>query len=184
MADARHFCPDCGGIDLQISRQFILLDEAEDTGATAKCPNCGWGGPLSKTVGAVTSEQFWDINRIGDVLLRVVSKHAAGPFIQVMEFVGLFQRPMTQDQVPADWTDADIRQHNELVATGREQVVKAMLAAAISAGFEEAEKVHRTYAVTMNIPLHPALQGDEVTPTQSFGGNVTPINRKKGKRRG
>jgi predicted RNA-binding Zn-ribbon protein involved in translation (DUF1610 family) len=183
MAEARHFCPDCGGIDIQIQRKHILLSEAEDTGATAKCPNCGWEGPLSSTVGAVTSEQFWDIEKIGEVLVRVVSKHAAGPFVQVMEFVGLMQKPLLE--LPADWTEADMRQHNELVASGREQVVKAMLAAAISAGFEEAEKVHRVYAVKMNVPVHPALGAsmDDCQGERSFGGNVTPIS-KKGKRRG
>jgi predicted RNA-binding Zn-ribbon protein involved in translation (DUF1610 family) len=185
MADARHFCPDCGGIDIQITRQFVLLAEAEDTGATAKCPNCGWEGPLSKTVGAVTAEQFWDIERVGEVLLRVVSKHAAGPFVQVMEFVGLIPTKKTLEEFAdsigyekkADLgADGDLKEklakYNEMVDSMREQVVKAMLAASITAGFEEAEKMHRLHAVKMNAPLHPMLREEpKAKKEREFGGN-------------
>ena len=172
--DARHFCPECGGIDLQVQRQYILLAEAEDTGASARCPNCGWEGPLSKTVGAVSSEQFWDIERVGEVLLRVVSKHAAGPFIQVMEFTGLLPRR----REPGDDKDEAARvAHNEIVDEMRTEVVRAMLSGAITGGFEAAERAHRAYAAKLGTEVHPALAEEP----KSFGGNVTPIDRKRGK---
>jgi predicted RNA-binding Zn-ribbon protein involved in translation (DUF1610 family) len=159
MVDARHFCPDCGGIDISVQRKHILISEAEDTGATASCPNCGWAGPLSKTVGAATTEQFWDINRVGDVLLRVVSKHAAGPFIQVMEFVGLLPKRLDLD-APHELSYAERVKHNELVDQMRSEIVKAMLAASISSGFEVAERMHRIYAVKYNKPLASFVKED------------------------
>lgn len=173
--DARHFCPDCGGIDLQISRKYLLLAEAEDTGATARCPNCGWEGLLSKTVGAVSSEQFWDIERVGEVLLRVVSKHAAGPFIQVMEFTGLL--PRRQEHVEGEDGRKCI-EHNEMVDEMRTQVVRAMLEGAITRGFEAAEQAHRSYADKMGTAVHDVLAD---SAPKSFGGTVTPIDRKRGK---
>lgn len=188
MADARHFCPDCGSIDLVIEDKLLVHvhPESEDT-HRAKCPNCGWEGPLGKTVGAVTTDQFWDIERVGEVLLRVVSKHAAGPFVQVMEFVGLLPRKMTlvdfaksvgavppdhvgdvaDDSVISSW-----RAHCDMVDKMREGVVKAMLAASITAGFEEAERVHRIHAVKMNAPLHPMLREEsKAKKEREFGGN-------------
>lgn len=198
MADARHFCPDCGSIDLQITRQFILVPKEEDTGATAKCPNCGWEGPLSKTVGAVTSEKFWDIEGVGEVLLRVVSKHAAGPFIQVMEFVGLLPRKKTPQEFAVELgiiKEGDLgndllgdegfstrfHAYNTMVDQMREQVVRAMLAASITAGFEEAEKVHRAFSARTGKQLHPLLQEE-----RQHSGNVMPLRgrRKKGRRHG
>lgn len=195
MADARHFCPDCGNIELVIEDKLLVHVRPESEGAhRAKCPNCGWEGPLSKTVGAVTSEQFWDIERVGEVLLRVVSKHAAGPFVQVMEFVGLIPKKKTlkefKEALEAQHEELGIEgaieerlvRYNAMVDHLREQVVKEMLAATITAGFEAAEKAHRLYAEKTKTPLHPMLH-DGPTSERQFGGNVTPLHgRKKGRR--
>lgn len=177
MADARHFCPDCGGIDLQIDETTTIITlEGSKPQRTAQCPNCSWSGPLTATIGAVTTEQFWDFKRVGDVLMRVIGRHAAGPFVQVMEFVGLLPRPYETPPKNADgsmWSPTDLRTHNRLVREAREEILRAMIGAAIAAGFETAEKWHRIWAVQLNQPLHQVLREDQ-QPTKKereFGGN-------------
>jgi predicted RNA-binding Zn-ribbon protein involved in translation (DUF1610 family) len=165
MTDARHFCPDCGNIEIQITRKYILMPEAEDSGASANCPNCGWEGPLSSTVGAVTSESFWDMERVASVLLRVVAKHATGPFVQVMEFAGLLPRERrTTSADPA--VIAEVRAHNEMRDEARDAVLREMLAATITAGFEEASKWHEYFSETHEHPAYAEAAGDEV-----YGGD-------------
>lgn len=189
MADARHFCPDCGNIELIVAETTIITD---DRGAEARCPNCSWVGPLSGTVGAVSSEQFWDLNRISNVLLRVVSKYAAAPFVQVMEFIGLLPRPEHEGTPTDEWVEADYemaraaRKNNQIVEEARDHVLKAMIGAAITAGFEEAERQHRIWAVKMNKPLHHVLRADP-KDEKVFGGNIISmgerkLKKKKGKR--
>lgn len=177
MADARYFCPDCGSIDLEITEKSVIISPDAKEGH-AKCPNCGWEGSLKDTVGAVTSEQFWDFKRVGDVLMRVIARHAAGPFVQVMEFVGLLPKKYATAPVNPDgssWSAKDLQEHNELVDLARERILRAMLAACITAGFEEAERVHRVWATRMNRPLHQLFQSAE--PEQApkkdreFGGS-------------
>ena len=156
MAEARHFCPDCGSIDLVIERKYVTMSAAEDTGATAKCPNCSWDGALSKTLGAVSAEQFWDIERVGDVLLRVVQKNAAGPMVQVLEFAGLL--PRLKQAPDEEVTAAMLADHNALAQQCRDIVMREVFEASITAGFAAAERAHRIYAVKMNMPLHPMLK--------------------------
>lgn len=186
MADERHFCPECGGIDLIFEDKLISHIRPGAKGATpAKCPNCGWEGVLSETIGAVTKEVFWDIEKISSVLLRVVAKHAAGPFVQVMEFVGLLPRKMSlilfaksTGRVPSDHT-GDVtdeqtirawREHETLVEESRDAVLKAMLTGALTAGFEAAERCHRVYAVKTNTPLHSMFRHEEAVDRGEFGG--------------
>lgn len=111
MAEVHHSCPDCGSIDVEVS---VLSKEA-------RCPNCEWKGSASSTVGVATSENFWTIERIGEVLLRVISKHGAGPMCQVFEFVGILDK----DDQPA-----------------RDVIMQAASAAAITAAFEAAHSIH------------------------------------------
>lgn len=177
MAEARHFCPDCGNIEIQVHRKFVLLSEEEDTGATATCPNCGWEGPLSKAVGAVSSEQFWDFQRVAEVLMRVVSKSAAGPFIQVMEFVGLLPKRMgiveyakevecrSSDPANDSALIDQFKEYNRLVEQAQDSVVRAMLEGALTSGFAEAEKWHRAHASATDTPVNPILDAD-----REFGG--------------
>jgi hypothetical protein len=176
MADSRYFCPDCGSIDLEITEKSVIISPDAKEGR-AKCPNCGWEGTLKDTIGALTTEQFWDYKRVGDILMRVIAKHAAGPFVQVMEFVGLLPRKHPSPPVNPDgsvWSAADTQLHNELVDTARERILRAMLAATITAGFEESERVHRLWATKFNQPLHQLLQA--TPPAQApkkdreFGG--------------
>lgn len=180
MAEARHFCPDCGNIEIQVERKFILLTEEEDTGATASCPNCGWSGSLSKAVGAVSSEQFWDFRRIADVLMRVVSKSAAGPFIQVMEFVGLLPKRVGLGEFAkmVSYEGADpaldprlidqFKKYNDFVEQAQDGVVRAMLEGALTSGFAEAEKWHRAHAASIDAPVHNVF--NEENAERAFGG--------------
>lgn len=180
MADARHFCPDCGNIEIQVHRKFVLLSEEEDTGATASCSNCGWNGPLSKAVGAVSSEQFWDFRRVAEVLMRVVSKSAAGPFIQVMEFVGLLPKRLGIGEfakmVAYEGADPALdtrlidqfKKYNDFVEQAQDGVVRAMLEGALTSGFAEAEKWHRMHAASSDTAVHNIF--NEEGAEREFGG--------------
>lgn len=113
MAELRHTCPDCGSIDVVVSKIAVAAD--------AHCPNCDWNGPGSETIGVASREQFWDIERVGAVLLRVISRWGAGPMCQVFEFVGLIEK---DDQ------------------KARNRVMQEATAACIQAAFEAAHAVH------------------------------------------
>jgi hypothetical protein len=89
--------------------------------ALATCPNCDWTGKATDTVGVASSEDFWDIERVGEVLLRVISKHGAGPICQVFEFVGILEKG---DQA------------------ARDAIMKTASAACIQAAFEAAHAIH------------------------------------------
>lgn len=168
MADARHFCPDCGNIDLIITKAVL-----EGQTSTARCPNCSWSGPLSKTIGAVTTEQFWDAERIGDVLLRVMATRAAGPLVQALEFIGLLPR---KKEVSDDAEQrAEIDKWNRLAQASRDAVMQRTMEAAITAAFEEAERQNRLFAIATETDIHPVLKEEE-----EFGGdqgNVTDIKK-------
>lgn len=88
MVEARYFCPNCGSIDLRVKAGDIITVKGS---STATCELCGWEGPLKDTTGAATTETFYDIEKIADILLRVVSKHAAGPLSQAFQLVGLLE---------------------------------------------------------------------------------------------
>jgi len=166
MTQARYFCPDCGSIDLNINIGITK---------TASCPNCSWEGPLSQTVGAVTSEQFWDSERVGEVLLRVLATKAAGPVVQVLEFIGLLPRKKVAVAELTETEAEDLQRWNAAAQQARDAVMRSLMAAALSAAFEEAEKQHRAFAIATDTPVHDVI-ADKV-----FGGNVTPIGRKKKK---
>lgn len=146
MADARHFCPDCGSIDLVIDPLVLAGAEAS---RNASCPNCSWQGTLSKTIGAVTSEEFWDAERIGDVLIRVIHMRAAGPLVQTLEFIGLIPRMKTApaDDIPDDKIDL----HNELTQKFRDHVMRAIMEAAITAAFESSVQAREVYNKAMGV---------------------------------
>jgi ribosomal protein S27AE len=189
VADARHFCPDCGSIDLVHT----------PIAGNVKCPNCGWGGALSQTIGAVSREQFWDAERLAAVLLRVVTAHAAGPMVQVLEFAGILPRKIgalevrgrevidggkrvvveTPEEMAEYIRAAEIRArspetkaHNARVQQMRDAVMRRIFEAAITAGFEEAERQHRLYAVDTNTPLHEAFN-EEPAAEREFGEEDT-----------
>lgn len=160
MSEARYFCPDCGSIDLVVAASAVL-SVAGGSGSTAQCPNCEWSGALSETIGAVSSEQFWDAERVGRVLLRVVQKRAAGPLVQVLEFVGILPRFKTVDSELSEKDKTGLVAYNTMVQNCRDHVMREMFAASITAGFEAAEEAHRIYAVETNTPLHQLFRTQE-----------------------
>jgi hypothetical protein len=193
VAEARHFCPDCGNIDLVITKAVLAGQTS-----SASCPSCAWSGPLNKTIGAVTTEQFWDADRIGDVLLRVMATRAAGPLVQALEFIGLLPRKRERpERLPTNYTQEEMEawekarnlfeepstpEWNRLAQASRDAVMQRIMEAAITAAFEETERQNRLFAIATNTDIHPVLKaGDE-----EFGGdqgNVTNIKKARKKRR-
>lgn len=125
-AELKCSCPECGYIDLV--RKTSIVDDA------CNCPNCGWKGRVSDTVGFATTEQIWDIERVGSVLLRVLMINAAGPLIQCLEFVGLLPRI----------EDGDFSK--EEAQTMRDNVMKKVCEVTIKTVFEESIRQRKKYA--------------------------------------
>ncbi len=155
MAESRHFCPDCGSIDIRAVDGSDLISTPGSR--TMECPNCSWKGPISDTLGAVSSEAFWDIERVGDVLIRVLAKHGAGPLVQVLEFVGLLPRMKTvsaSDDLPPKEVLDKLAAYNEIVQRCRDAVMREIFTAAITAAFEAAEKANKDLSAALGIKPH------------------------------
>jgi hypothetical protein len=116
MAELVRSCPDCGSIDVEVAGEVVI-----DPLKGAICPNCDWKGTVNETVGVASSEDFWTIERVGSVLLRVISKWGAGPMCQVFEYVGILEK---DDQA------------------ARDVIMQAASAACIQAAFEAAHSIH------------------------------------------
>lgn len=112
-------CPECGSIDMVVESTNILT-QGENK---AQCPNCGWEGPTRETVAAFFKDKdvVWSIERIGAVLLGVVTEYAAGPMVQVFEFAGMVE--------PDDME-------------GKGKIMRACVEAVTAAGFIQAHEVH------------------------------------------
>lgn len=177
MVETHYCCPDCGSIDMEISGQGILSASGDST-ATATCPNCAWKGPLADTLGLATTETLWTVERIGELMIRLMGVHAAGPMVQAYEHVGLIPREVPEDENLTDNARAD---HNEMVQAIRNRVMTAIVAAAIEAGFTEAAICSKLYAISANKPLHPVLRETSPVVGRTFGGDVVDIEsaRKK-----
>lgn len=164
MTEARYVCPDCGSIDLQIENKDLKDREGKSL-ATASCPNCAWAGPLRDTLGFVTTEQVWDIERVGEVLLRVLSRHAVGPMVQVFEFVGLIPK---RRSIHGGGRSKDVRTHNARVDKIREYVLRTTMAATLEAAFQAAAEANQRWATETGQDPHPLLEEDE----EVFGGDA------------
>ena len=178
MAETHYACPDCGSIDLEISGEG-LRDVDDKSLARAECPNCAWAGALKDTVGFATTENVFTAERLGEVMLRVSAKHAAGPLVQVLEWAGLLP-PVLEAAPPAEatqggepWTVEDLERHNELAQQMRNEVMRATFEAFITASFEKAAEMHRIYAVETNTPLHPIVRDEGESET--FGLSLIHI---------
>jgi len=117
-AEARYFCPECGGMELAVTTPSTVVDkDGLQASNSAVCQLCGWEGTLKDTLGAVSSEEFYDIEKVGNILLRVVTKHASGPLCQALELVGII-RPGDEE--------------------GRAKVLRAAFEGCITGSFEAA----------------------------------------------
>ncbi len=179
MTEPVYLCPDCGFNELEIKNAGL---KGPDGGSLSRsrCPNCGWEGPTAQTVGVATTERLWNSKAIGDLMIRLVSKHAAGPMVQAYEFIGLLpkKRYLEEGQELTDELKAEIDAHNNLAQACRNHVMKAVFAAAVEAGFTAAEEAHRFYATETNTPLHHVLREND-TPEREFGGDVVDIKAKR-----
>ncbi len=194
-AEAHYTCPDCGSIDLAIRGEGIKDSEGKSL-ARATCPNCAWDGNLSDTIGFATTETVWTVERIAEVLLRVSTKHAAGPIIQVLEFSGLIPKHMDEAPPPEqnqgrNWSDEKLKQHNELAQIIRDRVARRVFESFVTAAFEEAAETNKMYCIEMDMPLHELLKGESPNPAETgtlrkpakkFGGDVVNIEDAKKKK--
>lgn len=186
MGEARHFCPDCGSIDIEIINRDLRDDKGNSLGR-AECPNCGWKGALTQTIGAVSTEQFWDAERVGEVMMRTMAIHAAGPLVQCLEFIGLLPRKRYKPEDKLDhhvneeskkkyeaelalFNDPSTEKWNAAAQRARDAVMRRIMEAAITAGFEEAERVNRLFAIETETDIHPMLKQEE--EVREFGGDV------------
>lgn len=185
-SDPVYMCPDCGFNELKIQGEGLKGPDGESL-ARAGCPNCAWEGPLSATIGVLTTERLWTSKAVGDLMIRLVSRHAAGPMVQAYEFIGLLpkmrdaQAECPEGAVPSDEDIKAVAEHNELAQACRNHVMKEIFTAAVSAGFTAAEEAHRFYATKTNTPLHHVLREEESSGEREFGGDVVPIDKKSRK---
>lgn len=186
--DPVYMCPDCGFNELKIQGEGLKGPDGESL-ATAECPHCAWEGPLSSTIGVLTTERLWTSKAIGDLMIRLVSRHAAGPMVQAYEFIGLLpQKRDAHAECPEGATPSEedlkaVAEHNDLAQACRNHVMKAVFAAAVEAGFTAAEEANRFYATKTNTPLHHVLREEEAESgtERKFGGDVVPIDKKSRK---
>lgn len=188
MADARYFCPDCGSIDLKIEQMALTAPAGT---RECECPNCGWKGPISKTIGAATTQQFWDTQRVGEVMIRTMAIHGAGPLVQCLEFIGLLPKKLDVPKVGED-NDLSVEElqrrtkHNVAAQIARDAVMQEICTAAITAGFTEAQKQNKLFAIAVDGDIHPMFKEDEKDTIFGGDGKVVPITRtpkrKKGRR--
>lgn len=88
-ASTLYICPTCGCPDLMTKSSALSLPaKLRD----AQCPNCNWTGKLSEAAGIATTEKVYDTKTILNLLLYVVTKHAAGPIAQAFQFFGLVEK--------------------------------------------------------------------------------------------
>lgn len=166
MAEVRYFCPECGAIDLNIHGEGLVDSEGLST-ATASCPNCSWSGQLKDTVGAATTERFFDIEKVGEILMRVLSTRAAGPLVQVLEYLGLIPRMAEYE---------DVKGAEAAVQYARDYAMREIMTSALESAFNAsmvAQEVFKDWLYTN----HPELAVEKYGPkSKSF-----PADREKRK---
>lgn len=124
----RQACPDCGSLDLDISTVV----------GRAHCPLCDWDGAINETTGLLTTEVIYDIERVGEVAIRILAKHAAGPLIQLWEHFGILPKMKPVDRTVTGARRKRYETHNRGVEEVRNQVLRATLAGALEGAFSVA----------------------------------------------
>jgi hypothetical protein len=123
-----------------IEQRSALYDQTTGYRGAAKCPNCKWEGQTKATIAAFFKDKdvIWSIERIGAVLLGVVTEYAAAPMVQVFEFAGM---------VEADDME------------GKGEIMKACVEAVTTAGFMKAHELHVA-------KLKERLENDDIDPDE------------------
>lgn len=90
LREIQYFCPQCQGMELELHVSPILPSDGSLVGK-ASCSLCGWAGTTEQLIGAISPDNagFWTSERIANVLLLAATKHAAGPMLHCLEFLGL-----------------------------------------------------------------------------------------------
>lgn len=166
-----YVCPDCGSIDMKVAGRGILKADGTST-STAVCPNCGWSGPLSETHGFVTTEDMFTTERLAGVMLRVVTKHAAGPLVQVLEFAGIIPKMMHKAQVHEGvvWTQDMVDDHDLIAQETRDTVMRKIFEATLTTSFMAAAE---QYGKNKDA-LAAIVKRGELAKPSVFGGDVGP----------
>lgn len=148
MAEARYFCPNCGSPDVNLvgSAEAIKLRNSI-RGFKANCALCAWEGMSEDLMGAVTSKEFYTIDKIANILLAATAKHAVGPMAQVLQLVGLLQ--------PGD-------------EEGLNKMMRAVSEAVITAAFTTASELYSTEEIEQAVS---GQTGDAATNNGNEGSN-------------
>jgi hypothetical protein len=152
--DIQYFCPKCQGMELRIKQPEIYDVTKKNGGATAHCPLCNWTGLAEEVVAALRPEnaEFWTSDRVANVMLYALTKHAVGPVLQALELVGMLPRIQGSDEEQA--SARQIREH----------VIKEVLANTAATAFA---------AAATHAPQHYARfdpeQGKAVERVFSYG---------------
>lgn len=124
MSKVQRFCPSCFGNEVVVNEP-LLVGAGE---GKAHCPLCAWKGKPSELYVGAQGDQ-WDGERIARLLLHATTKHAAGPMLSLFEHIGLVPKlagsPLEQASAEAI----------------RAEVVKAIIEAVVTTGFETAVKL-------------------------------------------
>lgn len=153
--EVAYFCPSCQSIEVEISKALIIDPTKKDRGKTACCKLCGWEGSTEELIGAVSpqNEQFWDAEKIANLLMSVSLKHGAGPLLQALDFVGL---------LPKIRGTAEEQDSAKAI---REELTKRVLEAMMTTAFESAAEL-----VAPHYKRFDSVQGESVERVFSFGG--------------
>lgn len=84
-----YVCSACGCPDIEIAKSELNIPAKE---RKARCPNCKWEGTLAECAGIATTEKVFNTKTVLDLLIFVVTKHAAGPVAQVLQYIGLVEK--------------------------------------------------------------------------------------------
>jgi hypothetical protein len=153
-----YFCPQCQSNELTLGS---VMDIASSV--SVSCALCKWSGRSNEVVGAVSpaNAQFWNAEKIGNVMLIAMAKHGAGPLIQVLELMGIL--PPIPGSIEGITTER--AEEAQSAQECRDRVMQAVVGAAVTAAFETAAEVSASHYARYN-----PEQGAAVDKVFQFSG--------------
>lgn len=135
MREIAYFCPQCQGNEMELG----AVQDA-DGSVAAQCKLCKWSGRSTEIVGAVSpaNAQFWNAEKLGNVMMIALARHGAGPLLQALELLGILPRIPVSDEgtlTPERLAEAESAQEC------RNRVMQAVVGAAVTAAYETAAEV-------------------------------------------